>query len=69
MAEELRVQLRLQCVRNANASAAILDRRTLQSAPQSGGRAGYDGAKQRKSSKVRAAVGDSTPNQEIIFES
>ena len=37
-------------------SAAILDSRTLQSTPESGGRAGYDGAKKRKGSKVHAAV-------------
>jgi hypothetical protein len=30
--------------------------RTLQSSPESGGRAGYDGAKRRKGSKVHAAV-------------
>src|SRR5579863_2894150 len=34
----------------------ILDSRTLQSTPESGGRAGYDGAKRRKGSKVHAAV-------------
>jgi transposase len=34
----------------------ILDSRTLQSTPESGARAGYDGAKRRKGSKVRAAV-------------
>ena len=34
----------------------ILDSRTLQSTPESGVRAGYDGAKRRKGSKVHAAV-------------
>ena len=34
----------------------ILDSRTLQSTPESGARAGYDGAKRRKGSKVHAAV-------------
>ena len=34
----------------------ILDSRTLQSTPESGGRAGYDGAKRRKGAKVHAAV-------------
>ncbi|GHO61136.1 hypothetical protein KSC_000280 [Ktedonobacter sp. SOSP1-52] len=38
------------------ASAAILDSRTLQSTPESGGYAGYDGAKRRKGSKVHVAV-------------
>jgi transposase len=36
--------------------AAILDGRTLQSSPESGGRAGYDGAKRRKGSEVHLAV-------------
>jgi transposase len=36
--------------------AAILDSRTLQSTPESGGRAGYDGHKRRKGSKVHLAV-------------
>ena len=34
----------------------MLDGRTLQSTPESGGRAGYDGAKRRKGSKVHIAV-------------
>ena len=42
--------------KNAAPSAAILDSRTLQSTPESGGRAGFDGAKKRKGSKVHAAV-------------
>jgi transposase len=37
-------------------SAVCLDSRTLQSAPESGARAGYDGAKRRKGSKVHIAV-------------
>lgn len=37
-------------------SAAVIDSRTLQSTPTSGGRGGYDGAKRRKGSKVHAAV-------------
>ena len=37
-------------------SAAIFDSRTIQSTPESGERAGYDGAKKRKGSKVHAAV-------------
>ena len=36
--------------------AAILDSRTLQSTPESGGRAGYDGHKRRRGSKVHLAV-------------
>jgi transposase len=37
-------------------SAVCLDSRTLQSTPESGARAGYDGAKRRKGSKVHIAV-------------
>lgn len=56
MAEDLRLLLRLATGRQAAPSAAILDSRTLQSTPESGGRAGYDGAKKRKGSKLHAAV-------------
>lgn len=56
MAEDLRVLLRLCAGRETAPSAAILDSRTLQSTPESGARAGYDGAKKRKGSKVHAAV-------------
>jgi transposase len=37
-------------------TAVILDGRTVQSTPESGGRAGYDGYKRRKGSKTHAAV-------------
>src|SRR6185295_3368841 len=37
-------------------SATIFDGRTLQSTPESGDRAGYDGAKKKNGSKVHAAV-------------
>ncbi len=53
---DLRALLRIACGRNEQPSAVILDSRTLQSSPESGGRAGYDGTKRRKGSKVRAAV-------------
>jgi transposase len=55
-AHDLRVILRLASERNPQPSAAILDGRTLQSTPESGKRAGYDGAKKKKGSKVHAAV-------------
>jgi transposase len=42
--------------RDSVPTAVILDSRTLQSTPESGGRAGDDGAKKRKGSKVHAAV-------------
>jgi transposase len=35
---------------------AIFDARTMQSTPESGGRAGYDGAKRKKGTKVHMAV-------------
>lgn len=53
---DLRVMLRLALGRDAEPSAAIFDSRTLQSTPESGGRAGYDGHKKRNGSKVHAAV-------------
>ena len=56
MAHDLRVILRLLDGRAATPTAAVLDSRTLQSTPTSGARAGYDGAKRRKGSKVHAAV-------------
>jgi transposase len=56
MVEDLRSLLREFAGRNAKPTAMILDSRTLQSTPESGARAGYDGAKRRKGSKVHAAV-------------
>lgn len=56
IAGDLREMLRLAQSRNAQPSATIIDSRTLQSTPESGARAGYDGAKKRKGSKVHAAV-------------
>jgi transposase len=53
---DLRALLRLAAGRAPEPTAAILDSRTLRSTPESGGRAGYDGAKRRKGSKVHAAV-------------
>lgn len=53
---DLRALLRLAQGRNAQPSAAIFDARTLQSTPESGARAGYDGHKRKKGSKVHAAV-------------
>src|SRR5208337_1813051 len=56
MVEDLRILLRQFSGRKAQPTAMILDSRTLQSTPESGARAGYDGAKRRKGSKVHAAV-------------
>ena len=56
MAHDLRAVVRLLQERAAEPSAVILDGRTLQSSPESGGRAGYDGYKRKKGSKVHVAV-------------
>ncbi|CUS03085.2 transposase [Candidatus Promineifilum breve] len=56
MAHDLRALLRLADGRKSQPTAAIMDSRTLQSTPESGARAGYDGAKRRKGSKVHMAV-------------
>ncbi len=56
MAHDWRAVLRRARDRNQDPSAVILDSRTLQSTPESGGRAGFDGHKKRKGSKVHAAV-------------
>jgi transposase len=42
--------------RKTQPTAMVIDSRTLQSTPESGARAGYDGAKRRKGSKLHAAV-------------
>ena len=56
MVHDLRALLRLASGRAPEPTAAILDSRTLRSTPESGSRAGYDGAKRKKGSKVHAAV-------------
>jgi len=56
MVHDLRVLLRLAQGRKDQPSGAIFDSRTLQSSPESGQRAGYDGAKRRKGSKTHIAV-------------
>ena len=56
LVQDLRLLLRGVKGRKAQPSAAIFDSRTLQSTPESGGRAGYDGAKRRKGSKVHIAI-------------
>src|SRR3569833_3402530 len=48
--------LRMALERKADPSAVILDSRTVQSTPESGARAGFDGHKKRKGSKVHIAV-------------
>jgi transposase len=56
MAHDLRAVLRLAAGRNEEPSAAIFDSRTLRSTPESGTRAGYDGAKRKRGSKLHLAV-------------
>jgi transposase len=56
IAHDLRVILRVFAERAPDPSAVIFDARTLQSTPESGGRAGYDGHKKRNGSKLHAAV-------------
>ena len=56
MVHDLRMLLRLADGRTPDPSAVVLDSRTLQSTPTSGGHAGYDGAKRKKGAKVHMAV-------------
>ena len=56
MVHDLRELLRLSEGRGRRPTAAILDSRTAQSSPESGGRAGYDGHKRKKGSKFHLAV-------------
>ena len=56
MVDDLRLLLRGIKGRKGQPSAAIFDSRVLQSTPESGGHAGYDGAKHSFGSKVHVAV-------------
>ncbi len=56
LVHDLRLLLRLALGRAGQPSATIFDARVLQSSPESGGRAGYDGHKRRKGSKLHQAV-------------
>src|SRR5215212_5267359 len=56
LVHDLRRLLREAHDRAPEPRAAILDGRTLQSSPESGARAGYDGYKRRNGSKVHLAV-------------
>ncbi len=53
---DLRMLLRLADGRTPHPSATVIDNRIVQSTPTSGRRAGYDGAKRKKGSKVHMAV-------------
>jgi transposase len=56
MVHDLRALLREAAGREPDPTAVILDGKTLRSTPESGPRAGYDGYKRTKGSKIHAAV-------------
>jgi transposase len=56
IAHDLRELARLLAERKPQPTAAIFDARTLQSTPESGRRAGYDGHKKKNGSKIHIAV-------------
>jgi transposase len=56
LAQDLRAVLRIAAGRLGDPTAAVIDSRTLRSTPESGARAGYDGAKRKRGSKVHMAV-------------
>lgn len=56
ISHDLRTILRLVLEREPQPSTTILDGRTLQSTPESGKRAGYDGYKKKNGSKIHVAV-------------
>jgi transposase len=56
LVHDLRALLRVAAGRDSVPTAVVLDGRTLQSSPESGPRAGYDGHKRKRGSKVHAAV-------------
>src|SRR5215218_1027783 len=66
VAGDLRAVLRMAAAREPEPSAVIMDSRTLRSSPESGERAGYDGAKRKKGAKVHLAV-DTPGHVEIAF--
>lgn len=56
MAHDLRKLVRLTQEREEEPRAAVMDGRTVQSTPESGHRAGFDGHKRKRGSKVHVAV-------------
>jgi len=56
LVHDLRALLRVCGDRSPQPSAVIFDGRVMQSTPESGARAGYDGHKRKKGSKVHMAV-------------
>src|SRR5260370_7315829 len=55
LVEDVRSLVREWAGRKGQPTAVCIDSRTLQSTPESGARAGYDGAKRRKGSKAHIA--------------
>ena len=55
-AHDLREMIRLGMERGPHPTAVIMDGRTLQSTPESGARAGFDGHKKKQGSKVHVVV-------------
>ena len=56
LAQDLRAVLRIAAGRGSEPTTANIDSRTLRSTPESGPRAGYDGAKRKRGSKLHMAV-------------
>lgn len=56
LVHDLRALLRLCADRSGHPTAVIFDGRVMQSTPESGARAGYDGHKRKKGSKIHMAV-------------
>jgi transposase len=56
MVDDLRELLRVAAGRAPTPTAVVMDAQTMQSTPESGHRAGYDGHKKRKGSKLHAVV-------------
>jgi hypothetical protein len=56
LAQDLRAILRIAAGRDADPTTAIIDSRTLRSTPESDPRAGYDGAKRKRGSKLHLAL-------------
>ena len=54
--DDLRMLLRVAAGHKEDPRAVIMDGRTMQSSPESGARAGFDGHKRRKGSKVHMVV-------------
>jgi transposase len=65
LVEDVRSLLREWGGRKGQPTAVVIDSQTLQSTPESGARAGYDGAKRRKGSKVHIAVDTLTSQKKL----